>query len=80
MPGLVAPDLGGSGSESAPGLSLGSGSKESNIDSVSLLWVNKPCNASSQPIEKGCSPLGRGRGGSTQVIDHLLTASNLPYG
>ena len=61
MPRLFAPD-GGSGRAPVSGLSLASGSRESNIGSVSLLWVNKPRAASPQPIEKGCSPLGRGKG------------------
>ena len=61
MPRLFAPD-GGSGRAPVSGLSLASGSRELNIGSVSLLWVNKPRAASPQPIEKGCSPLGRGKG------------------
>ena len=59
VPWLFAPD-GGSGRAPVSGLSLASGSRELNIGSVSLLWVNKPRAASPQPIEKGCSPPGRG--------------------
>ena len=74
VPLLFAPDLGGSGRELLSWLSLASGSRESNIGSVSLLWVNKPCAASPHPIEKGCSPLGRGKGW-VNLGNQLLTDS-----
>jgi hypothetical protein len=73
VPRLFAPD-GGSGRAPVSGLSLASGSRELNIGSVSLLWVNKPRAASPQPIEKGCSPPGRGKGW-VNLGNQLLTDS-----